>query len=75
MYAGGIMDQLKIFNCIKCPHYDIPLELTNGIITECFYFDFNKYGDCPCTRCEYINDCSDWCKEYYEFQEMVMELS
>lgn len=68
------MGDVKIFNCIRCPHYDIPLEIVTGIIDECFYFDFNESGACPCTRCPNINDCSEWCVDYYEFQESVMNL-
>jgi len=68
------MADLKIFNCIKCPHYDIPLEITTGYIVECFYYDFNQTGDCPCTKCENINDCGDWCAEYYKFEERIYNL-
>lgn len=68
------MADIKIFNCIKCPHYEIPDMLIADIIAECFFSAFNEHGDCPCTKCEDINDCDDWCSEYYQFEERIYNL-
>ena len=68
------MGELKIFNCIKCPHYDIPDPIIAEVITECFLSVFNQQGDCPCTNCEDIRECSDWCTEHYQFEERIYNL-
>ena len=68
------MGKIKIFNCIKCPHYEIPDPIITEFITECFLSAFNQQGDCPCTNCEGIRECSDWCTEYYQFEERIFNL-
>lgn len=68
------MSKVKIFNCIKCPHYEVP-DAATEFVPECFLNVFNQTGDCPCTNCEDIWDCSDWCSEYYKFEETILNLN